>query len=221
MIQDDCRQPVTVVPNPLPEDLVAQNRSGVRGTSDPNQPILAMVVNGWARLKNADTAIRAFQLLRKRIGGATLHIYGADFGSGQRAERWARRRNMAEGIVFHGPTPHTGVLSGLRDSDLLIHPSLLEGCPMAVVEAMAFGLPVVGGESSGGVAWVIGGGGVLTDVKSAEQMSESIYRILSDRDLYERCARSAIQRAREVFSVSTVVAAYELLYLQAASRMHG
>src|SRR5204862_219077 len=44
---------------------------------------------------------------------------------------------------LHGEVPHAEVRNRLHDADVLLHPSLSEGIPTVVLEAMACGLPVV------------------------------------------------------------------------------
>jgi len=47
-----------------------------------------MISSGWDRRKNAKRALRAFQFIRHELPGASLHLFGGDFGPGERAEIW-------------------------------------------------------------------------------------------------------------------------------------
>ncbi|MHB8392423.1 MAG: glycosyltransferase family 4 protein, partial [Acidobacteriaceae bacterium] len=158
--------------------------------------------------------IKAFALLRRLIPAAALHVYGADFGVSEKAQLWARSHRIDDGIVFHGSTPHDQLLLALHNMHLLLHPSLLESCPMSLIEAMSLGIPAVGGNQSGGVPWVLdyGAAGVLTDIRSPESMCQAMRQVLVDPQLYVRLAKTAIARAQTVFSPATVVAEYEKLY---------
>jgi len=56
-------------------------------------------------------------------------------------------------------TPHGDLLIKLAENiDVLVHPSLEEAHCMAVIEAMAMGMPVIGGRSSGGIPWTLAEG---------------------------------------------------------------
>lgn len=206
---------VTVVPNPLPNSVFLDGESASVRIANAASPLLLVVINGWGPLKNAETAIRAFSLVRERIPRARLKMYGTDFGSGEAAQRWAINNGLDQGIEFLGRVPHCRLQTELRSADILVHPSLLEGCPMGIAEAMAAGLPVVGGSDSGGVSWVVGPGGLLVDVRSPELIAAAIMSLVLDGSIYKSCASSARRRADELFRLSRVVDQYEGLYLKA------
>jgi glycosyltransferase involved in cell wall biosynthesis len=212
-----CDVPVEVIPNPLPPRVLAQAGPAARvaDVRPDRPPVVAMVINGWGRLKNPEAALRAFGALRRQLGEAELHLYGEGFGDHQVADAWSSAQGLRDGLRFFGRVPHARLLEGVGAADLLLHPSLLEGCPMGVAEAMALGVPVVGGVRSGGVPWVVGDGGLLVDVTDPQAMADAMHRLLSDRALRERHAQAAARRARETFAVGRVVDAYEAAYRRA------
>lgn len=82
---------------------------------------------------------------------------------------------------------------------------------MTIAEAMALGLPVVAGEDSGAVSWVLGvdnGGGALVDIRSPEKIAAALLAILTDPALYERYSTQGHARACAYFSSSSVAHAY-------------
>jgi L-malate glycosyltransferase len=214
-IQSYCSASVNVVPNPLPVAVFAEeeHRDGFSQTN--RNPIVVMVMNGWGKLKNPKPALQAFHILRSKIPTAELHLYGIDYGPGEQAELWARNKGISDGISFIGKTLHKILFQKLRNADILLHPSLLEGCPMGIAEAMALGLPVVGGASSGGVPWVVGNGGILTDVTSPSAMATALYDILVNKNSYAHYAHDASVRAQQLFSVEAVTDLYEIEYRRA------
>lgn len=219
MVEGYARVPVTVVPNPLPDGIIGATER-VR-QYDPARPRIAMVLNGWGKLKNPQSALSAFALLRQRIPGAELHVIGSDFGLGERAELWARAHGLAEGIHFLGSLPHQSLLAHLAESDLLLHPSLEETFGMSIAEAMALGVPVVGGESSGAVPWVIGEGGVLADVTNPSALCEAMHRILVDPELSTQLRANARKNAVNRFEAHVVAAEYDSQYQRALSGRRG
>jgi glycosyltransferase involved in cell wall biosynthesis len=176
-----------------------------------------MVLNGWGRLKNPWTALRAFALLRRDFPAAELHMFGSGFGPGQRAEAWARAHGVEDGMVFHGLTQYEHLMERLSEVDMLVHPALEECCSMTIVEAMTLGLPVIGGRSSGGVPWQLGNGnaGVLVDVTSAEQIAEACRSLIFDAARYAEIGRAAVSRSNQLFGRTLVVEAYESSYREA------
>jgi len=210
MVEGYARVPISVVPNPLPAhpahlDVLARRY-------DPARPRIAMVLNGWGALKNPQPALRAFAALRRTIPAAELSIMGSDYGSGGKAESWARAQGLTAGVHFMGQQPYSVLLDRLAESDLLLHPSLEETFGMSIAEAMSLGVPVVGGQASGAVPWVIGGGGVVADVKSALAIEAGLAHLLSDPANLLRHAQAAKMRA-SCFSAAEVAAAYEAHYL--------
>ena len=80
---------------------------------------------------------------------------------------------------------------------------------MVVLEAMAMGVPVLGGQASGAVPWLLAdGAGVLVDVRRPRDIAGSIVRLLADAPLAESTARQGFRRAREQFSGDSVAASY-------------
>lgn len=208
--------PVTVIPNPLSPALTTRTIDLSR-LPDPAAPSLAMAMNGWGKLKNPQPALRAFAKLRRQIPHARLKLYGADFGPGQHAEQWARRKGIAAGMDFIGPLPHARLFEELCAADILIHPSREETFGMAVAEAMALGIPVIGGQRSGAVPWLIGEAGALANIDDAQSMFDSLVALLGDRTRYAACRRSALERSR-LFDAARVAEAYEAVY---ARCIHG
>lgn len=209
-LEGDARAPITVVPNPLPihpPHLAAATRQ-----YDPARPRIAMVLNGWGTLKNPKPALRAFSALRSRFSAAELSIMGTDYGSGGKAETWAQSQGLTDGVHFMGPQPYLALLTKLAESDLLLHPSLEETFGMSIAEAMSLGVPVIGGQASGAVPWVIGEGGVVADVTSAAAIEAALVALIADPVAHQRYAQVAKARVLDNFSADRVAVAYETIY---------
>lgn len=213
-VQPLCGRPVSVVPNPLPPALFDKPcRSDHQ--PDPQSPLLAMVANGWGKRKNPETALRAFAALRESKPGVRLRIFGADFGPGEQAELWARQNGMTDGLEFVGRVLYSRLLDELAAADILVHPALEETFGMSIAEAMALGIPVVGGARSGAVPWVVGEGGIMTDVTSATSIEQAILDLLDSPERYRAATEAARLRVRAHFTVDKVADAYETIYRQA------
>jgi glycosyltransferase involved in cell wall biosynthesis len=210
-----CKCSVSVVPNPLPLSLGDHPVDPFR-QPDPHFPVLAMVANGWDKRKNPQPALKAFARLRMRKPGARLKMYGADFGPGERAEQWARQNGIAEGMEFIGRVPYGQLLDGLAAADVLVHSSLEESFGMSIAEAMALGVPVIGGAHSGAVPWVVGEGGILTDVTSATAIEQAMLELLDSPERYRAATLAARARAHTHFMADKVADAYETFYRQLA-----
>jgi glycosyltransferase involved in cell wall biosynthesis len=134
--------------------------------------------------------------------------------------RGGLREELEAKAISVGVAPYIRFL-GHRDDvpdllgvcDLFVLPSLSEGMPLALLEAMAAGVPSVA-TRVGGVREVIedGRSGVLIPPGDSQALAESIIRLLEDRTL----ARQMGEYAREVvarrFSLTKMVLAYQGIY---------
>ena len=133
---------------------------------------------------------------------------------------WAVQAGLTEGADFVGPLGHSDARAAMDVSDLVVHPSLEEACPMVLAEAMARSVPVVAGERSGGVPWVLDGGecGVLVDVRSPAAIARGAVRLLEADEDWDRLAAAALRSSRKRFLAPTVIEQYEDLLASVASR---
>jgi len=106
----------------------------------------------------------------------------------------------------------------LAASDLFVLPSLWEGLPMALLEAMATGLPVVITRVSGsGEVVVDGDSGLLVPPGDAERLGAAIGALLDEPDRARHMGRAARQRVERSFSARAQASRHAELYRRAAS----
>lgn len=204
---------IEVIPNPLPMQ-VAQRPFNASRTLSMTAPVVVMVANGWDKRKNPQAGLLAFAKLRTEIYGATLRLFGSGFGQGEVAQRWAQEQGIAEGMEFVGRLPYERLLEEMANADVFLHPSLEESFGMVVAEAMSLGVPVVGGNNSGAVPWVIGDGGVLVDVANADDIAHALHSVLTDAEKWQRLRAAAFQSSQSRFSPRVVAESYGNLYRQ-------
>lgn len=207
-VQPWTKARVAVVPNPV---AIPSRASLVKAPLD--RPILSTVVNGWDDRKNSKNALLAFRAVQQRHPAAQLWAMGTAFVPGEEAEAFCRQHDV-QNVVFWGPTPHEEVLKKIAASTLVLHTSLEESFGMVLVEAMAYGVPVVAGQASGAVPWVVDDGGLLVDVNSVEAIAGAVHRLLSDRALYAQVSARAVAIVAERFPLAKIADQYLALYAQ-------
>ena len=101
----------------------------------------------------------------------------------------------------------------LHDLDVFVLSSLSEGFPLAVLEAMAAGRPIVV-TKSGGPEELIEDGltGILVPPANAQALADGICQLLTDPAKAMELGRNARMKVDQQFSIETMIAKYEQLY---------
>jgi L-malate glycosyltransferase len=212
------RSEIVVIPNGVTSEVFALH--GRRRRTQTDRIIFASVSNGWGVRKNGRRLVRAFAHLRSQLGpNVELWMFGDEHENEGPANVWARQRSLDAGIRFIGSLPYMECLTTLAEKiDVLVHPSLEEAHSMAVTEAMAMGLPVIGGKYSGGMPWTLAGGkaGMLVDVTSAKAIASGMQAMAEDADLRRRLALAGRELALAQYYIDATVNRYEAILTQAS-----
>jgi len=140
-----------------------------------------------------------------------LFVLAGDGSERSALEARANALGIADRVVFLGHRRDVPEL--LAGCDLLVLPSLYEGLPLSVLEAMAAGRPVVA-TAIGGTdeAVVHGKTGLLVPPADPDALAGAIRTILRDPQLAQRLAEAGQARARQRFSVAAMVGCVAELY---------
>ena len=100
-----------------------------------------------------------------------------------------------------------------RESAVFFFPSRMEAFPMAVLEAMGHGLPIVA-TKTGGIPDIVEDGkdGFLAEVGDEKTMSEKIIRLLTREDERRACGENSLHRIEEAFSFEEHIRKLEKIY---------
>jgi glycosyltransferase involved in cell wall biosynthesis len=148
-------------------------------------------------------------LLRQHSDLHLLLVGDGPLGEPLRA--WVAKENLAERIHFAGR--RNDVPSILRASEIFILPSLWEGLPNVVLEAMAAGVPVVATRVEGiGDLLIDDRTGRVVPPESSDALGEAISHLLADPEQAHRLAHNAQVFVRDNFAWNEIVENYEKLY---------
>ncbi len=203
--------PITVVPNGLGQEILEIGRTRLDRGRPPFPLTLATVLEGFQERKNPKAAIRAFASVRNVLPDATLLMFGNGYETGGLAEAWCRGHGLAAGIEFRGKVSHATLMQELaRSVHILVHPAKEESFGMAPLEAIALGIPVIGGKKSGGVPYVLAGGkaGKLVDVHNPLKMAQAILELAQPGGQMDGLAETSWQHAVSSFTLERMVDAY-------------
>ncbi|PQO38072.1 glycosyltransferase family 4 protein [Blastopirellula marina] len=128
-----------------------------------------------------------------------------------RMEALARELGIESRVKFVGLIDDVELF--LQDLDIFVLPSLREGLPMTILEAMASGIPVAA-TNVGGVGEVIENdkNGLLLPPKNAGALANILSKLIVSRDLRDRFGASGLQTVKERFSFTGVAGKIEALY---------
>ena len=169
-----------------------------------------------ARTRIRSRRCAGFAIVSQTLPDAELVLLGEDFGPHQAAARWWRSQALPGQVRFIGAVSHAAVLDWMTRSDVLLHPALEESFGAVVAEAMAVGLPVLGGNRSGAVPWVVGENGCLVDVTRPDAIAAALAGLLADAPRRERLAQAARTATEQRFAAARVVEQYAAIYAQLA-----
>jgi glycosyltransferase involved in cell wall biosynthesis len=174
--------PGGVVPPPSPP---AKPNGTVVGTVNTLEPV-----------KGLDVFLRAAAGLADARPNLRFAIVGT--GSAEDGLRaLARSLGIAERVEFPGYLPKDEALERLS---VFVLTSYMENCPMALLEAMAAGVPVVATAVGGVPEIATDGTAQLVDAADEAALAAAIERLLDDPGLRERQAAAARERVLDRFT---------------------
>jgi glycosyltransferase involved in cell wall biosynthesis len=189
-----------------PADRVTVVHNGIElKPADPVRLVEGPTVLEVARLAD----VKGQKILLAALAGldATAVLVGRDLEQDGAYERELRadaeRLGVADRVIFAGYRHDVDAL--LAGCDVFCLPSLAEGLPLVVLEAMAQGKPVVA-TAVGGTPELITDGdtGILVAPGDIGALQSALAELLRDRMLAQRFGEAARIRVRTMFSASTM-----------------
>ncbi len=182
------------------------------------RPIIG-AIGRLAQQKGLPTLLRAApEILRENP--AALFVFAGDGPDEEALQAEANKLGIQKSVHFLGVQENVpGLLASI---DVLAMPSLSEGMPMALLEAMAAGKAVVASRV-GAIPKVIehGVNGWLIDSGDVKGLSTGIKEILGSGNFRARLGRAARQTIESRFSAEIMAKNYLEIYREAAARKVG
>ncbi|MHB8645859.1 MAG: glycosyltransferase family 4 protein [Thermomicrobiales bacterium] len=121
-------------------------------------------------------------------------VFAGDGPLEQTLRQQAARLNLQDVVEFRGRCDNVAALLG--KADIFVRPSLTEGMSLAVLEAMAAGLPVIASDVSGTRQMIRDAiDGIITAPGSVSDLTRALARLLPDAELRARLGANARERA--------------------------
>jgi glycosyltransferase involved in cell wall biosynthesis len=193
---------VGVVPNPveLPgADRVASDSAGV------------LTVGHLGPDKGTDVLLRAWSGITESCPGASLTLVGD--GDLKVLAVQARALGVADSVRFTGWIDRADLERELESCSVFVLPSLVEGVPLSLLEAMAHGLSCVVTPVGGMPDIVVDEEcGLVVPVRDSEALSVALTRLLDDSRLRQRLGEAARVKVEREYSLQTCARAMSEVY---------
>lgn len=155
--------------------------------------------------KGQQYVIQALAALKAR-GREDFEYHLAGGGSTERLSELAHKLEVADQVVFEGALPHDQMFAWLDTLDVYLQPSLVEGMPRALIEAMSRGLPALGSDL-GGIPELLSGDDVFPGGRSdrladmLDRMSKTDMARMAERNFEhaKRFQKEELDRQRKEF----------------------
>jgi glycosyltransferase involved in cell wall biosynthesis len=177
-------------------------------------PVLFFFGNLY-KFKGLFLALDILEIVKKRFPDIKMNIagnwgYDSYFNISQERMkdeffRLVKKKNLGNNINFIGPAFGEDKANLLKNSDILVYPTYMDGFPIVLLEAMSAGCPVVSSRTVGSISEVIINNeiGFLISDYSASRYADAICRLLSDAELFEKFSSNAQKRFYENYTLDT------------------
>jgi len=155
--------------------------------------------------KGHDVLIRAFKKVIEEVPDAQLMLLG-DGKLRHQYERLVLELDLHDSIKFLGRVSPDQVISLLRSSKLSVLPSRMDNCPLAIIESLSEGVPVVA-SNVGGIPEIIIDGVTGYLVKSEDEVgfASAITKILLDSSLQYEMSKNAKEDFLRRFEINKII----------------
>lgn len=173
---------------PIPME-IAKKELGINETHK-----IILFVGDLISIKGINYLIEALGLLLKDYEKKDVMLYL--IGNGSERDKLislTRSLSVEEKVFFLGSKPHNEIPLWLNIADIFVLPSISEGFPTVLVEAMMCGLPVIA-SNVGGISEIVvhNKTGFIVEPKNSQQIKEYMKLLLEDKIIRKKFSDEAL-----------------------------
>ena len=182
---------------PLPEiNVLSKHLERLENTSSSHVFKLGILASIAVKYKGYDVAIEALYKLKARRPELKFQFLIAGGGDPEHVNSLITKYGMENEVKRLGQlAPGSEVFDYLDDLDVYLQPSLTEGLPRSVIEAMSRGCPVLA-SSAGGIPELLNDS-FLHKPGNAKKLSIDIEKLLLDSQLRIKAAKENFEKSKE------------------------
>lgn len=178
---------------------------------------IILYVGRLLHIKGLIYLIEAVKNINEKNKRLLLVGYGDDR---KHLENLVKKLKIENIVTFVGKVPNKEVFEYMVASDVLVLPSLSEGFPNVILEAMASGLPIIA-TKVGGIPKIVNNevNGFLVDPKNPTQIVETLLQLFKDEKLREKISDNNKIEAKK-YSWESVINDLEKVYNKIIENNH-
>ena len=171
--------------------------------------------------KGMDILVKAFAEVSRSRDDVLLVIAGPDNeGYKSQLETWITEENITSKVLFTGMLQGKDTLEVLRDADIFALPSYTENFGIAVVEAMASGLPVVISDKVNIWSAVRDAGAGLVTTCNEKMVAEAFIKLLDDSNKREEFGSAGKTLVKQKYGWGAIVKDLQITYKNILANYH-
>lgn len=205
---------VSVIPNPVTP---AERLADPVGANNKRKTIIH-VGRISEKQKRQRLMVRAFALIADKFPEWDLDFWGGGaLTSGDDLRAQIERSGLTGRAHVRWTTDN--IEAKLLSSQVFVFPSEMEGCPNALLEAQAHGLPAIGYRYCGGTNEIIldGENGILFDKLDEPSVAKALEKLLETPLLRQKMGQAAFRNSQK-YTPKKIFDAYEAMFLSAVRK---
>lgn len=215
-------QKVYYVPNMISDQMVDEIDTASRKQPKPDRPAMLIHVAWQAPEKGSLDIVEAMQYVKKPIQCELIGMTAPE--NAQRIDQRIMELGVTDIIRRVGLKKGLELKNLYQSADIFLFPSYFEGFPMVILEAMAYGLPIIASDV-GNIREIIGfntdtsAGSLLKQKGPADpkEIADKIDSLIDDLPLRQQMSSNGCKRIKEKYLASKVVPNIEVLLMQLAT----
>jgi glycosyltransferase involved in cell wall biosynthesis len=178
-----------------------------------NNKKIIMFLGTLRLVKGLKYLIKAMELIQAEMENTILMIIG-DGEDRKSLEAMVIKLHLEKVVIFNGKIPNKDIPKYLVQGDVFVLPSLSEGFPNVLLEAMAAGLPIVSTNVNGLSEIIINEeNGYLVEPKNPQQLADKLLQILKNPIQSKKFSNNNIEKVKN-YSWKNVIECLEDVYLK-------
>lgn len=177
----------------------------------PRNPYSVLYVGRLDKYKGVDVLIKSIFYVKSKIPDIKLHIVG----SGECFNYFNNLislYNLEENVIFEGHLNDSELANMYSQSDIFVFPSFKEGLPMALIEAMSAGLPIIASDIEPCIELLeMGKHGILVQKGDSKALADAICTLIVDDTLKNHYSKLCLEKSTQYLQ-ETIAREIESLY---------